>query len=81
MANRHRKRNTKRWSISLIVREMQIKTIVKYHLPPVRMPSSKSLQITNAGEGVEKMQPSYTLGGNINWYRHYRGQYGGSLKK
>ena len=42
-------------------------------------PSSKSLQITNAGEGVEKMQPSYTLGGNINWYRHYRGQYGGSL--
>ena len=27
---------------------------------------SKSLQIINAGEGVEKMEPSYTVGGNAN---------------
>ena len=26
-----------------------------------------SLQITNAGEGVEKREPSYTVGGNVNW--------------
>ena len=26
----------------------------------------KSLQITNAGEGVEKKEPSYTVGGNVN---------------
>ena len=37
MANRHRKRNMKRWSVSLIVREMEIRTIVKCHLTPVRM--------------------------------------------
>ena len=30
-------------------------------------PSSKSLQTTNAGEGVEKKGLSYTAGGNVNW--------------
>ena len=34
-------------------------------------PSSKSLQIIHAGEGVEKREPSYTVGGNINWCSHY----------
>ena len=27
----------------------------------------KCLQITNVGEGVEKMEPLYTVGGNVNW--------------
>ena len=29
-------------------------------------PSSKNLQTINSGEGVEKMEPSYTVGGNEN---------------
>ena len=33
------------------------------------------------GEGVEKREPSYTIGGNVNWYSHYGDQYGSSLKK
>ena len=24
----------------------------------------------NAGEGVEKREPSYTVGGNVNWCSH-----------
>ena len=28
---------------------------------------SKSLQAINAGEGVEKREPSYTVGGNANY--------------
>ena len=34
-------------------------------------PSSKSLQIINAREGLEKRQPSYTINGNVNLYNHY----------
>ena len=33
-------------------------------------PSSKSLQVTNVGKGVEKREPCYTVGGNANWYNH-----------
>ena len=33
-------------------------------------PSSKSRQTINAGEGVEKREPSCTVGGNVNWYSH-----------
>ena len=59
---------------------MQIKTTMRYHITPVRMPSSKKLQTINAGEGVEKREPSYTVGGKVNWYNHYGEQYVGSLK-
>ena len=62
MANKH----MKRCSTSLIIREVQIKTTIRYHFTPVRMAAIKSLQAINAGEGVEKRDPSYTVGGNVN---------------
>ena len=55
---------------------MQIETTMKYHFKPVRMASLTSQQIKNAGEGVEKKVPSSTIGRNVNWYNHYRKQYG-----
>ena len=76
MANRHMKRIIS--STLLIIREMKIKTTVRYHITPVRMPIVKNLQITNAGEGVEKREPSYTVGRNVNWCSHYGKQYAGS---
>ena len=54
-------------SKSLIIRDMQIKTTMRYHLTPVRMAIIKNLQTINAGEGVEKRDPSCTFGGNVNW--------------
>ena len=52
-------------------------------LPPFHQ-STQSIKmlisIINSGEGVEKREASYTVGGNVNLWSHYQGQYGCSLK-
>ena len=77
MANRH----MKRCSPLLTIREMQMQTTTRYHLTLVRMDIIKMSTNNNAGESVEKREPSYIVGGNVSWCSHYGKQYGGSLKK
>ena len=44
---------------------MQIKTIIRYHLTPVRVAIINKWPTINGGEGVEVKEPSYTVGGNV----------------
>ena len=55
-------KHMKRYSPSLIIREMQIKTTMRYHPTLVRMIIIKNFQTINAGKGVEKREPSCTVG-------------------
>ena len=50
---------------------MQNKTTMRYHFTLVRMAIINKSTNKNVGEGVEKREPSYTVGGNVNWYNHY----------
>jgi len=45
------------------------------------MAVNKILQIISVGEGVERKEPSHSVGRTVNWYSHYGEDYEGSLKK
>ena len=76
------KKRMKKFTSSLVIRERQIKTTLRYHLMPVRMAIIKK-----SGDRLGAMAPACnpsTLGGRGGWImrsrdRHHPGQHGETM--
>jgi len=63
IANQH----MKSCSTSLIIREMQMKTVMSYHLTLIRMATIKTSENTSVGKDVEKLEVLCPASGNVKW--------------
>ena len=65
----------------LVIREMQIKTTVRYQFMSMRTVIIKILKITGVGKGVKTLQPFCVAGGKVNGAAAVESSVGLSLEK
>ena len=74
-------KNMERCSTSLIIKEIQIKTI-RYYSTSIRMATikKKKKKITQVGGDMEKLEPLCFVGRKVKWFSRCRKRYGCSSK-
>ena len=65
---------------SLIIREIQIKTTMRYHFTFVKITTITKTRDNKCWQGCGEQDPLCATGVNANWYSHCGKQYGGSSK-
>ena len=65
------KKHMKKCSASLIIRKMQIKAFLSYHLTLLRMTNIKMYTNNKCWRRCKKREPPYSVGGNVNWCSLY----------
>jgi hypothetical protein len=68
----------KKCSMSLVIREMKIKTTLRFHLTPIRIAEIKNPGDSTCWQDVEKEEHHSIAGGIANWLNHSVNQSRGS---
>ena len=76
MTNMHMKRCT----TPLVIREIKIKTTMRYHYTPTKMAVSKRTDNTKCWQRCGETGSLYSTGGNVKWFSHFGKQFGSFLK-
>jgi hypothetical protein len=70
----------KKCSPQLAIKEMQVKTTLRFQLTPIRIVIIRNTTNNRCWRGCGKKEPSYAAGGNASWCNHSGKKFGDFLK-